>query len=624
MYRTKVGPANKTAKTMFLIALCMAMVAVTLGIPSSLERKAFAAGEMKPFPQQVSYPGMIKPNHVSQSAMNSAVASYYDYWKATYLKNNLSSLPGGYYVKGNITGNPDGYAALGSSEGQGYGMVIVALMAGHDPNAQTIYDGLFKTARAYKSSINSNLMGWVVADAKSAQGHFSSATDGDIDIAYSLILAHNQWGSNGAINYLAEAQKMITNGIKASNVTTNNRLNLGDWDSKSALNTRPSDWMLSHLRAFYEVTNDQTWLNVINNLYSVYNQFSGSYSSTTGLISDFVVDNPPKPAPEWYLNEFKETNQYYYNASRVPLRIVMDYAMYGDTRGKTISDKIATWIKGKTGGTPANIKNGYKMDGTAIGNYATAVFVSPFISAGTASSGNQAWVNAGWDWMKNKKEDYFSDSYNLLNMLYLSGNWWKPGSGGGTPGGGNLALGKPAYASSIEGTGFEASKAVDGNAATRWASAEGSDPQWIYVDLGSVRSVNKVKLNWEAAYAKNYKIQVSTDSGTPANWTDVYSTTSGDGGIDDINFAARSARYVRMYGTARGTPYGYSLYEFEVYGSGGGTAGMDSERTEFPDVSEFVGEPGDMTEEAPDNSAEDATSDSQPDELPMETNTGEE
>lgn len=418
--------AFKKVKKFSLVALSFLVFAGT-GLIST-GQKTSAAGELKPFPQQVSYPGVIKPNHVTQASMNQSVASYYDSWKSAYVKNNLSSLPGGYYIKGGITGDAEGFVPLGSSEGQGYGMVITALMAGYDPNAKTIYDGLFKTARTYKSSANPNLMGWVVADSKSAQGHFGSATDGDIDIAYSLILAHNQWGSSGAVNYLAEAKKMITDGIKASYVTNTYRLNLGDWDSKTALNTRPSDWMLSHLRAFYEVTGDDTWNRVIDSLYSVYNQFIASYSPNTGLISDFVVGNPPKPAPEWYLDEFQETNQYSYNACRVPLRIVMDYALYGDTRAKTISDKIAAWIKGKTGGQPAQVKNGYRLDGSAFGDYDTAVFVSPMISAGVANSANQAWVNAGWDWMKNKKEDYYSDSYNLMNMLFLSGNWWKPGS----------------------------------------------------------------------------------------------------------------------------------------------------------------------------------------------------
>lgn len=546
-----------------LVLLCL-FIATSFGAIAPAAPVA-AAGELKPFPQQVSYPGVIKPSHVTQAAMNQAVAAYYDYWKATYLRNNLTSLPGGYYVKGNITGDPDGFTALGSSEGQGYGMIITVLMAGYDPNAKTIYDGLFKTARAYKSSGNPNLMGWVVADSKAAQGHFGSATDGDLDIAYSLILAHNQWGSGGEINYLQEAKKMITDGIKASYVTTGYRLNLGDWDGKDALNTRPSDWMLSHLRAFCEVTGDETWIHVIDNLYDVYQQFTTMYSPNTGLISDFVVGNPPRPAPEWYLEEFKETNQYYYNASRVPLRIVMDYALYGDTRAKALADQMVNWMKNKTGGSPANIKNGYKLDGTAIGNYATAVFIAPFISAGTANSSNQAWVNAGWDWMKNKKEDYFSDSYNLLNLLFLSGNWWKPG-GATVPEAPNLALNKTAVSSTIEGVGFEPDKAVDGNQMTRWASREGTDPEWIYVDLGSVHQITGVKLRWEAAYAKRYKIEISTDNGSPEHWQEVYSNSSGDGGLDEIPLSPQPARYVRMYGIERGTPYGYSLYEFEVTG----------------------------------------------------------
>ncbi|MDA1760606.1 glycosyl hydrolase family 8 [Bacillus cereus] len=382
--------------------------------------------EMKPFPQQVNYAGVIKPNHVTQENLNASVISYYDNWKKKYLKNDLSSLPGGYYVKGEITGDADGFKPLGTSEGQGYGMIITVLMAGYDSNAQKIYDGLFKTARTFKSSQNPNLMGWVVADNKKAQGHFDSATDGDLDIAYSLLLAHKQWGSNGTVNYLKEAQDMITKGIKASNVTNNNRLNLGDWDSKSSLDTRPSDWMMSHLRAFYEFTGDKTWLTVINNLYDVYTQFSNKYSPNTGLISDFVVKNPPQPAPKDFLDESEYTNAYYYNASRVPLRIVMDYAMYGEKRSKVISDKVSSWIQNKTNGNPSKIVDGYQLNGSNIGSYSTAVFVSPFIAASITSSNNQKWVNSGWDWMKNKRESYFSDSYNLLTMLFITGNWWKP------------------------------------------------------------------------------------------------------------------------------------------------------------------------------------------------------
>ena len=145
---------------------------------------------------------------------------------------------------------------------------------------------------------------------------------------------------------------------------------------------------------------------------------------------------------------------------------------------------------------------------------------------------------------------------------------WTILSGGG--GGGstvNLALNKPAVASSIQSSTYPAAAAFDGNTSTRWSSAF-SDPQWIYVDLGASYSVNRVKLTWEAAYAKAFTIQASTDAGT---WTDIYSTTTGSGGIQDLSVTQTTARYIRMYGTVRGTIYGYSLWEMEVYGPGTAT-----------------------------------------------------
>jgi len=93
------------------------------------------------------------------------------------------------------------------------------------------------------------------------------------------------------------------------------------------------------------------------------------------------------------------------------------------------------------------------------------------------------------------------------------------------------------------------------------------NPEWITIDLGQNYSINKVILRWEA-YGINYRIDVSTNNST---WTTVYTTTSGDGGTDEITFPTTTARYVRMYGTLRGTDWGYSLFEFEVYPAGSNT-----------------------------------------------------
>ncbi|MGX7674670.1 discoidin domain-containing protein [Plantactinospora sp. DSM 117369] len=139
-----------------------------------------------------------------------------------------------------------------------------------------------------------------------------------------------------------------------------------------------------------------------------------------------------------------------------------------------------------------------------------------------------------------------------------------------------ISQGRPATASSTEGGAFTASAAVDGNTGTRWSSAF-SDPQWIQVDLGASATISQVVLRWEAAYGRAFQIQVSDNA---SSWTNVYTTTTGTGGTQTLNVSG-TGRYVRMYGTARATGYGYSLWEFEVIGEfGGGGPGDPVEPTD--------------------------------------------
>ncbi|MFE5297770.1 discoidin domain-containing protein [Streptomyces sp. NPDC056632] len=130
-----------------------------------------------------------------------------------------------------------------------------------------------------------------------------------------------------------------------------------------------------------------------------------------------------------------------------------------------------------------------------------------------------------------------------------------------------LSQGKTATASSVEGAGYAASAAVDGDlTGTRWAS-QWSDAQWLQVDLGARADISRVVLNWEGAYGKAYDIQLS-DNGT--DWRTVRSVTAGDGGTDELTVSG-TGRYVRLQGVTRATGYGYSLWEFRVYGDAGTT-----------------------------------------------------
>jgi hypothetical protein len=129
------------------------------------------------------------------------------------------------------------------------------------------------------------------------------------------------------------------------------------------------------------------------------------------------------------------------------------------------------------------------------------------------------------------------------------------------PPGANLALNRPVVSSSDFSPAYAAPLAVDGDASTRWSS-QFSDPQWIYVDLGARYNVTRVKLSWETAYAADFQLQISDDANT---WT-TFSTTTGNSQLTTDDGVSASGRYVRMYGTRRGTPWGYSLWTFEVYG----------------------------------------------------------
>ncbi|HEU5353404.1 MAG TPA: carbohydrate binding domain-containing protein [Actinocrinis sp.] len=131
----------------------------------------------------------------------------------------------------------------------------------------------------------------------------------------------------------------------------------------------------------------------------------------------------------------------------------------------------------------------------------------------------------------------------------------------------NIALGAEATASSVQGADTPASAAVDGDASTRWSSAW-SDPQWLQVDLGANAAISGFSIQWEAAFATAYRIEVSSDATT---WSQVSATTSGAGGTEAISVpSGTTGRYVRLTGTARttigGAQYGYSIFEFQVLG----------------------------------------------------------
>ncbi len=367
-----------------------------------------------------------KPTQYSQRDLETQVQNYYNYWAGKYLKQATTNT-NWYYVEGDSNGETptkwNGINAKATSEGHGYGMIITALL-----DRKKEFDGLYNMYKAFPSTINNNLMSWIIPANEDTNLRSDSATDGDIDIAYSLLLANTKWGSSGIINYKFEAVRII-NAIMESEIShTSWRVLLGDWNDND-YSTRPSDWIPDHFRAFKKATEDQNWENVIDTIYDIRLKISSNYSPNTGLMPDFVINKEPSPSDPNFL-EGENDGNYYYNACRVPWRISCDYVLYGsvDTgkKAKVTVQTIEAWIIAKTNANPSNIKAGYNLNGEELESTGEACFTAPFIAAAVIDPEYQNFLDSGWEIIKNSKSNYFNDTLTMLTMLLISGEWQAP------------------------------------------------------------------------------------------------------------------------------------------------------------------------------------------------------
>jgi endo-1,4-beta-D-glucanase Y len=403
-------------------------LALTLVLPVAATDSARAASVTRPFgSHSVAYAtGSVLPS--DEASRDQATKEFYDHWKSTFLQQGCGS--GRYFV--NTHGDTKGRVV---SEGQGYGMEIVPLLAGYDPDAQTEFNGLFRYVQDHPSSFSPRLMAWQQDHSCHNIGGVDSATDGDLSIAFGLLLADRQWGSAGTIDYLAEARARI-NAIKKWEINHKTHLtNLGDWahDDRRAyrFGTRPSDFMLDHFRAFQTATGDQFWGKVVTSTKKLISRMQTRHAPRTGLLPDFVVDTDagPKPAPRNYL-ESRNDGQYSWNACRVPWHLATDFLVSGDTRSRDAAMQISSWVAKKTDRKPRAIRSGYALDGSVLPHtWYELSFAAPFAVGASVDASQSAWENALWNNIVNKPaalDGYYGSTLKLQAMLVLSNNYWLP------------------------------------------------------------------------------------------------------------------------------------------------------------------------------------------------------
>lgn len=541
--------------------------------------RGFAADNYINFPEKKNYPGLYDvPEHVWGGENHGKLRDFYN--KYMNLVGNANGYLYGIALPGEGTGKvvlmigmgKEGEVCdymLSTSEAMGYGMIMAVILG----DKQT-FDGLLKTVKYYQAynpatdMFNPGLTSWCIPGVKGGlpQKHKinlplsdtgkdvkgpgqtlqgtpmdsdqcrSSATDGDQDIAYALLMAHWQWEAHTPADskkkktfYLEQAlarYREISKNIIAEKVDVDGNKNMflrtgdffGDLNHSKENVTRACDWALSHYRTAFEIQGDLRYKNLTDSIYTYLTNAKhplsknalipdfGWWDESKGVLrvaTDNVIENPehidrPKGdvANGYYwdddsIQKWKPagviSDAYHWNACRYPWRIALDAIHYKDHRSINEATRVARnlynsfgRIQKKDGTEIAHDYHQLPMGTTldAIGYlkewsksnpaeldpakirytqedaiWTSTAYTAPYLLAYALNDPVEketeyllavkscldgfigvapAWCEEEWetDPYTNSHDPYYSgyyeDSINLLSMLSLAGDWWKP------------------------------------------------------------------------------------------------------------------------------------------------------------------------------------------------------
>ena len=396
------------------------------------ERRALVGGR---------YPFGIGPtlagSALGTAAMDDAIRASYGAWKTANLRPSpaftasTGSLAGQRIADGlHVRFTNTAYATV--SEGMGYGLLITVVMAGHDPEAQALFDGLLRTARgrpahAWMSSGHPEaayLMEWRLAADMGSAGDGWNATDGDLDMALALLMADRQWGSAGAVDYRREALASI-HALKSINFAAS-----GEPRGPQRANSRTSDHMVGHFRSFRAATDDAFWDRAIDRCLALVEAIVATYSPLAGLQPGFIVDcdtATPSPSPGWLIESAWE-GDYDANATRNPWRWGTDFVFSGDPRWAQVVDRMVRFLKADCGEDPFQLAGLYRLNGDAIGGrYFAESVAGPLMVGCLVHADHQRLLDTLWaTHAAHFTTDYYDSELQLLPMLVAAGHWWVP------------------------------------------------------------------------------------------------------------------------------------------------------------------------------------------------------
>jgi endo-1,4-beta-D-glucanase Y len=367
--------------------------------PSSYPQNT--AGATFPYPQ-----GHLSAHCAFPVYNTDIVATAYTNWKAKFFDGTKVVRP------------ENGNDAV--SEGIGYGMLIAVFM-----NDKPMFDTLWSYA---KSKLDGKgLMTWCMPSGAGSCSGSGSATDGDEDMAYALLMATKQWSGG---TYSADALALIKNILK--NEVSGGVLEGGD-SFNNANELDPSYFTPSYYRAFaaFDTADSSGWMAVLDKSYSILASATGA----DGLVPNWVNTSG---AGVTVVNAMVDSD-FGYDACRVPFRIGMDYCINGEPRAQTYAQAIAAFYSSKSTATSlSGIVDGYTTTGGkpggTLGSYAAGMaFTGPAGVAAMAAGLNPlrdivyATLRADTTQSAMKVSgtfSYYHASWGVLSLMAMSGNFW--------------------------------------------------------------------------------------------------------------------------------------------------------------------------------------------------------